>query len=235
MAKKKKEETEKTTDELVIDVNSYDWEGKKLTRRAKLFIIYLTLPFQPCFEDTTKAALKAGYAKLTAYHAEQAICCNENVTYFINKFREQVQKKSIEAAYNDIIQQKIKRYTYNVQDFYETMVTENENTGAKKVITSLRPLDELTREQAQIVNNVQINQSGIATYDLPNKDKMMDDIIKLRNSFKEAENPDNSDVDVETTMKIIHDNLQIALNISKKTEKTNDFIENSDNLPEFDD
>lgn len=230
---KKKKETDDKTKEMIIDVDAYDWEDKKLTKKEKLFIVYFTLPFQEGFENPTKAAMKAGYKTKTTYSAKYNILGKDYIKYFVDKFRKDLQKTTIESAFNEIIQEKIKRFKFNVQDYYQCQVYEDEDTGKTETITSLKPLDELTREQASIIDNVQINQSGIATYDLPKKDKIMDDILKLKNASEKEDT--NSEVGIETTLQIVKDNIKIALNFTKNEQNSKDFIENSSDLPDYDD
>lgn len=221
----------------VIDLDAYDWGDAKLNKRQKLFIIWYTTPNQKAFMSPSKAARKAGYNQKTSYIAKYQLIQNRpDIQALIKKFTDTQIKVSVKEATDKFIMQKIARASYNVSDFYQTQEFTTE-TGTKK-ITSIKPLEELTEEQASIIDNVSVNNVGIATYQLPNRDKEINDIIKLNQTLN-PEKSETDEFDVETTISLIKDNLATVKTTIKKRnqeirEAAGEYIETSENQPDFD-
>ena len=227
---------QQTEDEVVIDLDSYDWGDVKLTRKEKMFIILYTTPFQPFYQDSTQAAKKAGYKTKSAYNAKDFLLANPKIKKLIDDFTDNVTKVTVHEAATRFIQEKIKRASYNVKDYYEIGEYTNKN-GDSIVMTKLKPINELSREEASIINNIQINQSGIATYDLPSKEKEMADVIKLDTVLSKG--ADANKFDVETTVDVVKENLAtikttVMLRNQEIRENAGNYIETSDDLPEYD-
>lgn len=234
-------ESDKTCNTLpdgsIIDLDAYDWGDVKLNKRQKLFIIWYTTPNQKAFMSATRAAQKAGYNAKTAYTAKHHLIeYKPEIKELIRKFLDTQIKVSVKEATDRLILQKINRASFNVTDYYKTQEFDTD-TGTKK-ITMIRPLEDLTEEQASIIDNVSINNVGIATYQLPNRDKEINDIIKLNQSLNPAKT-DNDEFDVETTVSMIKENYATVKTTIKKRnqeirEAAGEYIETNENQPDFD-
>lgn len=234
----KEKKTDTLPDGSVLDLDNYDWgEYKDLKKSKKLYVIWFTLPNQEAFNNYTRAALKAGYARNSAYQIRSLIRADEKWSNCIKMFEDRIVKTSVANAYKQAIQEKIKRATYNVKDFYETKEVENKDTGETYNRIVAKSLEDIDGESASVIDNVEINQSGIATFKLPNKEKELNDIIKLNAEINEQKS--TGDYDVETTVETIKDNLKtikttVRVSNQKVRENAENYIENSENQPDFD-
>lgn len=222
----------------ILDINAYDWgEFKDFIPKQKAFVIWYTLPSQNGFLNYTTAARKAGYATKTAYHMHSTVMKNEKLRNCIKMFEDRILKTSVADAYRNVMQMKIKRATYNIKDFYESEEIENKDTGVKYNRIVAKSMDDIESDKAALIDNVDINQSGIATFKLPNREKEINDIIKLNADLNQEKS--TGDYDVETTVETIKDNLQkvkttIRVSNQKVRENAENYIENSENQPDFD-
>lgn len=229
--------TDTLPDGTVIDLDNYDWgDYADLKKSKKAFVIWYTLPNQPAFNNSTKAALRAGYARRSAYQIRSLIAADEKWSNCIKMFEDRIVKTSVSDAYKKAIQEKIKRATFNITDFYETKEIENED-GDKYNRLVAKSLEDIDAEKASVIDNVEINQSGIATFKLPNREKEINDIIKLNAEINQEKS--TGDYDVETTVETIKDNLKtikttVRVSNQKVRENAENYIENSENQPDFD-
>lgn len=233
---------EKYTDTLpdgsIIDLDAYDWGGVKLLKRQKLLIIWYTTPGQNGYKNPTVAAQKAGYSIKTSYVAKHKLIREcPTVVNLIKKFTDEQIKVSVKDAVDKLITQKISRATYNIKDFYTNTEIENPETGATRQITSVIPLEELDREKAAIIDNIEINNVGITTYKLPNREKETNDLIKLNEQLNG--NANSNEYDVETTLDVIKENFAsvkttIKLRNQEIREAAGEYIETNENQPDYD-
>lgn len=225
-----------------IDFDSYDWGDVPLTKKQKLLIIWFTLPNQNGYMDATQAALKAGYSLHSAYNAKvNLIKLNPKVKDLIKKFSDDNLKIAVADACKQVISDKIKRATYNVSDFYEAKQIEiTGKDGEAKTIyipAGAKPLDEIPLEKRALIDNVEVNNAGVVTYRLPSREKEAQELLKLNADMNKSN--DIGEYDVETTVDVIRDNLAtvkttIRLNNQKVKENAENYIENSENQPDFD-
>lgn len=224
------------TDDIVIDLDSYDWGDVRLTKKEKLFIIHYTTPGTPYYMDGTQAAKKAGYKPQSAYQYKIDLLGNPKVKKLVDEFSDKIIKVSVQECAKRLIEQKMMRATYNVKDYLQVEEFTNRD-GASREITTVKPINELTREQAAIIDNIQVNNIGICTYALPNREKEINDIIKLNDSLNKGADADK--FDVETTVDVVKDNLAtikttVMLRNQEIRESAGNYIETSDELPEYD-
>lgn len=229
-----KPESEKK--EPVIDLDSYDWGDAHLSKREKMYIVLYTTPFTPYYQDSTKAAMKAGYKTYSAYNSKAFLLKNPKIKKLIDKFTDDVVKVSLKECANKLILEKQKRATYNVKDYYTTEEFKNRD-GDTREITTVKPISELTEEQASIIDNVQVNNIGITTYQLPNREKEINEIIKLNDQINKG--ADAEKFDVETTVEMVRENLAtikttVVTRNQQIRESAGQYIETSDSLPEYD-
>lgn len=225
----------------LIDLDSYDWGEYRLTRKQKLFVIWYTTPNQAGYLSPCKAAQKAGYKKKAAYVAKtDLIKNNPKIRDLIKKFTDDNLKVSVADACKTIIAQKIKRATYNINDFYESKTIEVEGKEGPKEIfipAAAKDLESIPEDKRELIDNIQVNNSGIVIYQLPNKDRESKDLLELNAKMNQEKS--TGDYDVETTVDLIKENLaQIKTSIRVKNqsirENAENYIENDQNLPEFD-
>lgn len=226
-----------------IDLDSYDWGDVHLNKKQKLLIIWYTLPNQKGYLEAAQAALKAGYALKSAYNAKYNLIKKcPKVAELIKKFTDETLKVSVQEACNQIIANKIERATYDIGDFYESKeieITGRDGEGKTIFIPAgAKALDEIPAEKRKLIDNVVVNNSGVVTYELPSKEKEAQSLFKLNAEMnKTAES--NGDYDVETTVELIKEKLAtvkttVRLNNQKVKENAENYIENTENQPDFD-
>lgn len=232
---------EKYTDTLpdgsIIDLDAYDWGDVKLLKRQKLLIIWYTTPGQNGYKNPTVAAQKAGYSTKTSYVAKHKLIREcPTVVNLIKKFTDEQIKVSVKDAVDKLISQKISRATYNIKDYYENTQIPTES-GDVRNITVIKPLEEMSEEQASIIDNVEINNSGIPTYKLPNREKETQELFKLNEQLNGTKS--NNEYDVETTLDVIKENFAsvkttIKLRNQEIREAAGEYIETNENQPDYD-
>lgn len=224
-------------DGTLIDLNSYEWGDIKLLKKQKLFIIWYTLPGQEGFLNPLKASLKAGYSQQTAYHAKWQLLGDERIAELVKKFTDNFLKASYKEASQKMLDMKIKRASFDINKFYQTKTFENPETGQTVDRITIIPVDEISEENKCLIDNVEVNNQGIATYKLPNREKEINEIIKINQEMNQEKNL--GEYDVETTVDIIRENLAtvkttVRLNNQRIKESAGDFIEKGENLPDYD-
>lgn len=232
---------EKYTDTLpdgsIIDLDAYDWGDVKLLKRQKLLIIWYTTPGQNGYKNPTVAAQKAGYSTKTSYVAKHKLIREcPTVVNLIKKFTDEQIKVSVKDAVDKLISQKISRATYNIKDYYENEQIQT-GSGAVRSITVIKPLEDMSEEQASIIDNVEINNSGIPTYKLPNREKETQELFKLNEQLNGTKS--NNEYDVETTLDVIKENFAsvkttIKLRNQEIREAAGEYIETNENQPDYD-
>lgn len=233
---------EKYTDTLpdgsIIDLDAYDWgEHEHLLKRQKLLIIWYTTPGQNGYKNPTVAAQKAGYSTKTSYVAKHKLIKeNPTVLKLIQKFSDEQIKVSVKEAVDKLVSARINRATYNIKDFYQNQEYKTES-GEVRSITTIIPLEDIDVEKASIIDNIEITNTGIPTYKLPNREKEMSELIKLNEQL----NGDTSkgEYDVETTVDMIRENFAtvkttIKMRNQEIREAAGEYIETNENQPDYD-
>lgn len=233
---------EKYTDTLpdgsIIDLDAYDWgEHEHLLKRQKLLIIWYTTPGQNGYKNPTVAAQKAGYSTKTSYVAKHKLIKeNPTVLKLIQKFTDEQIKISVKEAVDKLVSARINRATYNIKDFYQNQEYKTES-GEVRSITTIIPLEDIDVEKASIIDNIEITNTGIPTYKLPNREKEMSELIKLNEQL----NGDTSkgEYDVETTVDMIRENFAtvkttIKMRNQEIREAAGEYIETNENQPDYD-
>lgn len=229
--------TDTLPDGSIIDLDAYDWGDLKISKRQKLLIIWYTTPNQEGYKNSTIAAQKAGYTTNTSYVAKHKLIKeNPKVLELIKKFTDEQIKVSVKEAVDKLIATRITRSTYNIKDYYQNTTIETEK--GPKQITTIIPLEELDREKASIIDNVEVNNMGIATYKLPNREKEANELIKLNEQLNGADNK-NGEYDVETTVDMIKENFAtvkttIKMRNQEIREAAGEYIETNENQPDYD-
>lgn len=224
-------------DGTLIDLDSYDWpEGERLSKKEKLYIVWYTFPGSEAYLDPTKAAMKAGYNINSAYRAKWNLERNPKIKALVEKITDSCIKTSIKEAAQKLIQEKIRRATYSIDDFYQEKEIFNDD-NEPRVITAMKPIDELTPEQKKLVENVEFTNTGIPSYKLPNKEKEINEILKLNAEMNQEKS--TGDYDVETTVDVIKENLatvKTTIHLRNQQIKNNaaGYIDESETLPDCD-
>lgn len=234
---------EKYTDTLpdgsIIDLDAYDWgEHEHLLKRQKLLIIWYTTPGQNGYKNPTVAAQKAGYSTKTSYVAKHKLIKeNPTVLKLIQKFTDEQIKVSVKEAVDKLVSARINRATYNIKDFYQNkdIITES---GDVRSITTIIPLEDIDAEKASIIDNVEITNTGIPTYKLPNREKEMSELIKLNEQLN-GDTSKGGEYDVETTVDMIRENFAtvkttIKMRNQEIREAAGEYIETNENQPDYD-
>lgn len=229
--------TDTLPDGSLIDLkDEKTWEGLKLNTRQKLFVIWYTTPNQDGFQRSLVAALKAGYPRKTAYQAKLKIMTAPGVQSMIEKITKQQHIISLKEAANQLTQEKIKRATYDIADFYITEEYETKAGNVRRKATA-KPIEEIEETKRTLIESVEYSSNGEVIYKLPSKEKEINDVIKMANDLEK--NTNSSEYDVETTVDMVRDNLamvktNIRIKNKKLKETAENYIENGENQPDFD-
>lgn len=233
-----KEKVDTLPDGTILDVDSFDWgEFKDLSKRIKKMIIWYTLPNQKGFKCFSQAGIMAGFTTKSAYTLANQVRLNPRYQEAIKLFEDRFQKTTIADAFAKALEMKVKRMSYSIKDFYNSVEITNEETGDSVTRLCVKPINEIDNENAKLIDNIDINQSGIGTYKLPNREKEINDIIKLNSEINKEKS--TGDYDVQTTIDVIRDtlnNTKVTVQIAnqKVRENAENYIENSENQPDFD-
>lgn len=231
-------QTDVLPDGSIIDLDSYDWGNVPLRRKQKLFIVWYTTPNQAGFLNSTQAAKKAGYSALTAYKAKYTLLKDEEIAGVIDKFFKDNIKVTVKEAAQKYIVEKIKIAEFDPAQLYSSAEFENDNGDSVTIPAKSRPIEKIPEDiRKTCIKNVSVSSNGAVTYELMDKAKAREDIIKLD---KELSGDGKADgFDVETTVDLIKENLSaikttIRVNNQKVRENAENYIENGENLPDYD-
>ena len=231
-------QTDLLPDGSLIDLDSYDWGDTSLRRRQKLFIVWYTTPNQKGFLNACKAALKAGYNPTTAYHVKNTLLKDDRILDIVNRFFKDNVKVTVKEAAQRYLLDKIKIAEFDPAKIYNSFEYENDDGNPITIPAKALPLEEIPEEiRKTCIKNVNVASNGVVTYELMDKAKAREDIIKLDKELNGDEKSDG--FDVETTVDLIKENLAtvkttVRMNNQKVRENAQDYIENGENLPDFD-
>lgn len=207
----------------VIDLDSFDYGGVKLTQKEKLFILWYTYPASSAYHDSAKSARKAGYSQKNARMSGYNLRHNPKIAPLIAQFDKDVVKTGIEDAYHRIIQRKIARSEFKGLDFYniENHIAEN---GKIHTSVTIKKPEELTEEQKLCIDGLEfVGQQSIPNYKLPNRTAEENKLIELYEKINGEGNKEG--YEVETTAEIIKGNLQVKTKIVKANSEITELSE----------
>ena len=208
----------------ILDTTNFDVGGVKLTEKEKLFVFWYTYPDSEAFQCQARAAEKAGYkyATTTGYKLRN----KENIHKAIKYVLDTKLKKDIEEEFFKIIEIKKRRIHYDIGDYVEikekTIPTKDGDSYTIE-IEDFKDLKDWTPEQRLAIDNIDYKGvQGIKTYTFANRDKAMDDILKLHEKIM---NQTGADDDDEVTAEIIKAGLIVKVKSCKAKEKIESSVE----------
>ena len=205
-----------------IDLNSFDWgENCRLTDKQKLFVVWFVHPAMK--HNAYQAALKAGYSQKTAKVHCGKLRSDPEIASYVKKFEAQFLRTSLEDFYNEAIQNKIKRATYDVNDFHE-MKTFTDGNGVDHEYLSIIDPAKLTPEQRKCIDEIKINNNGSPSYVFADRTHETEFLLKLKERL-EGEGNNEDSFQVETTAEIIKGNLQVKTKVIKANQETAEMSE----------
>lgn len=215
----------------VLDTRNFDVGGIKLTEKEKLFVYWYTYPDSDAFQCQAKAATKAGYkqAVSTGYKIRNKDHVQKAIKYvFDTKL-----KKDLDEEFYKIMELKKTRAHFDIGDYVERKEKEiytKDGDSYTVEIEEFKDLEDLTPTQRMAIDSIDYKGvQGIKTYTFANRDKAMDDILKIHEKLSNQ----NVDEDgAELTAEIIKEGLQVKVTARKAKEKIEEsiaYIEKSEN------
>lgn len=193
----------------VLDTRNFDVGGIKLTEKEKLFVYWYTYPEGDTFLCQAKAALKAGYkqAVTTGYKIRN----KEHVQKAIKYILDTKLKKDLDEEFYKIMELKKIRIHFDIGDYVEHKETEE-----------FKDLKDLTPIQRMAIDSIDYKGvQGIKTYTFANRDKAMDDILKI---YEKLSNQNKDEDSAELTAEIIKEGLQVKVTTRKLKSKIDESI-----------
>jgi len=207
----------------VLDTRNFDVGGIKLTEKEKLFVYWYTYPEGDTFLCQAKAALKAGYkqAVTTGYKIRN----KEHVQKAIKYILDTKLKKDLDEEFYKIMELKKIRIHFDIGDYVEYKEKEvyTKDGDSYTVETEeVKDLKDLTPTQRMAIDSIDYKgMQGIKTYTFANRDKAMDDILKI---YEKLSNQNKDEDSAELTAEIIKEGLQVKVTTRKLKSKIDESI-----------
>jgi phage terminase small subunit len=202
-----------------VDIDTIEWsEGCKLSDKEKRWVFWYTFPGDIGYKNGHNAALLAGYAKTAASCIGSRHKARPEIQKEVNRILKTLRETKLADEYDKIIDRKISRANFNMKDFYKRVERYDTETKKTYKVEVLKDIDELDPELQELIDGVDYrSQRGIRVYNLPNRDKSMDDIIRLyRESIGKA---DGDEYDVEAVADIVKDRLSLKMTVRRKNDE----------------
>jgi hypothetical protein len=202
-----------------VDIDTIDWtEGCKLSDKEKRWVFWYTFPGDEGYKNGHNAALLAGYAKTAASCIGSRHKARPEIQKEVNRILKTLRETKLADEYDKIIDRKISRANFNIKDFYKKATRIDPDTKKSYEVEVLKDIDELAPELQELIDGVDYkSQRGIRVYNLPNRDKSMDDIIRLyRESIGKT---DTDEYDVEAVADIVKDRLSLKMTVRRKNDE----------------
>ena len=205
-----------------IDLNSYEWgDNCRLSDKQKLFVVWYVHPAMK--HNAYQSAVKAGYSVKSAKVLCGKLKSDPEIMSYVKKFEAQFLRTSLEDFYNEAIQNKIKRASYDVNDFHE-MKTFTDGNGIDHEYLSIKDPSTLTPEQRKCIDEIKINNNGSPSYVFADRTHETEFLLKLKERLDGEGNNEDS-FQVETTAEIIKGNLQVKTKVIKANQETAEMSE----------
>jgi phage terminase small subunit len=192
----------------VIAVSPVDFCGVKLTAMRRNFIAHYVTPGQPAFHNAMQAALKAGYRETVAKSDIYTLLQDPDIQKIIKK-NESMAHNAIHEAAMRALELKQRRAFFDPLDYFEEKeitITKKDGEEYTKSIIGLKPLQQMTLEQRQCIDGIDIKgQASIPVYLMADREKELNDIIKIDNELSKA----IADTGEEETREIIMERITI--------------------------
>ncbi|MCL2556861.1 MAG: terminase small subunit [Treponema sp.] len=188
-------------------LSGIDFCGARLTDMQRRLIANYVTPGGPCFHNALRSAMEAGYREATARSTIYALFQSPEIQKII-RANESLMREAIRESAMLALEAKRRRAFFDLADFYEEkeIAVSGKNGSYAKTVLALKPLDEMTAEQRQIIDGVDYKgQASQLTYVLPNREKELNDIIKINGELSKAA----GDGDEEETREIIMERITI--------------------------
>ena len=207
-SKKKAEKPRKNQEKNGVLVEKTDSQldlcGAALNARQYNFIVNYLTPGQPCFRNALQSAIKAGYKKATASADIYTFLQTKEIQKII-KANEHLLHTAISETAKQAIELKRQRAFFNITDFYK------DNFEPKH-------LSKIPEDKRLCIDAVDVKTR---TYILPNREKELNDIIKIDSELSKGQ----ESADVEETREIMME--RITIRETTRMKQANIDIENS--------
>jgi hypothetical protein len=194
--------------------------GDSFTPKEKKFIYHYTMP-GPDFMNQAKAAVKAGYAKKTAFIAGYNVRRKPDVDAAIKNILATMVSVDIEERYQEAIRALGSRASFNLADYVKqkTITIKVGKDDYRDIeVECFKDLSELTPEQLKAVDGIDYRGvNGNRVLVMADRKETYRDIINIRNKVNGL--TDNNDFDVEATAEIIKGQLSLKVSARKNKEE----------------
>jgi phage terminase small subunit len=171
------------------EITAIDFCGVKLTARRRAFLINYVTPGQPCFHNALQSALKAGYRRATAVTDIYELLRNPDIQKIIQT-NESMAYQALHDSAMRALELKQRRAFYDPADYFqeeEITLAKKDGREYTKSIMALKPLEEMTLEQRQCIDGIDIKgQANIPVYLMADREKELNDIIKIDRELSKA-------------------------------------------------
>jgi len=207
----------------VLDTRNFDVGGIKLTDKEKAFVFWYTYPESDAFQCQAKSAFKAGYkqAVTTGYKIRNKAHVQKAIKYvFDTKL-----KKDLDEEFYKIMELKKTRVHFDIGDYVEKKEKEiytKDGDSYTVEVEEFKDLKDLTPTQRMAIDSIDYKgMQGIRTFVFANRDKAMDDILKIHEKLLNQNGDEDS---AELTAEIIKEGLQVKLTARKAKSKIDESI-----------
>ena len=192
--------------EIILDIG-LDLCGIKLSNQRYIFLLHYLTPGQGCFRNAHKAALRAGYSKSTASVDIYSVLREPDIQKIV-KANEDLAYLSLNAAAKVAIEIKKQRAFYDPIDYFEEkeIVVEGREGPYTKSVMALKDMENMTPEQRMCIDGLDMKgQASIPVYIMPDREKNLNDIIKLNAEMEKS----MADTGEEETREIIIERITV--------------------------
>ena len=202
--------------DVMIKGNSIDFCEVKLNPRQRCFLIHYLTPGIPTYHNALQAAIKCGYSEDTAKVNIYRLLREPDIQKII-KANEVLAQQSLHEAAKKALEIKKLRAFYDPIDFFDDYEVELESKSGDiytKTITGIKDLKKISPELRLCIDGLDVKgQASIPVYNMPDRAKELNDIIKLDSEYSKETGGDGDDE--EETMEIIMERLTLKKTLRK--------------------
>jgi phage terminase small subunit len=183
----------------ILDLSAFgEFSDLKLTPRESRFVAWYCYPGSDAFQNQTRAAVRAGYEKKTAYAAGYKTRNHPKVVEAIRRIMERG-TVDLEEKYQRVLQLLERRAFFNMADYVKrkkVSVKVGKDKFEQVDVEVLKDLEELTPEQLQAIDGVDYKgPKSIRVYLMADRQKVIADIINMRNKVNGSKEDGGYDID----------------------------------------
>ncbi|GHV87388.1 hypothetical protein AGMMS50255_6840 [Spirochaetia bacterium] len=195
----KKPDTEPIIDNgIAVDTSDID---NDLTERAKRYVFWFSYPGTDCYQNKTRAAIRAGYAKKNAVTTGYKLSKNPIIKKETERLLKEHIADDVDSMYRRYINTLETRAFFDPADFI---------TGK-----TFKPIEEIAPEKHVAIEQAITNKEGnIVSYNFGSRRAAMAEIKDLHT--KQYPSGDSNEYDVEETIRIMNRVAETKVSIERR-------------------